>query len=484
MTSGRILIASFTNHALDQFAEDLLDVGVDAADIVRLGSKSTSRTKSMLMRNKPVNNNLSRSDWAKIDTARNDVTFQCASLEQSFRTLTRPVDCRHLLQYLEFADEDLPFFEAFQVHDSHDMRTVGKRGKRIDQSYVFQQWLRGSTRSGVNLEDKFPDVWLIEAAKRRDLVTKWTELIRSDSVETLSEAGRRCDDSLRTARATLSKRDEQCLSAHRIIACTTTGAAKLVDTIKTAEPEVVLFEEAGEILEPHVLTTISMKTKRLVMIGDHRQLRPKIKSYRLQVESGHGYDLNRSLFERLVIQHFPHTTLSKQHRMRPEISDLVRRMTYPLLQDGSTTLNRDPIRGLQRNVVFIDHRNAESNFKDLNRNEAGASKQNLFEAEMTLRIVKYLAQQGYGSEDIVVLTPYLAQLRLLRNTLARENDPVLNDLDYYELLKYGLIDSTTVSNQRRGVRLSSIGKSPHYCPSPPQTLMSEVFTVPWSNWPD
>jgi superfamily I DNA and/or RNA helicase len=64
------------------------------------------------------------------------------------------------------------------------------------------------------------------------------------------------------------------------------------------------------------------------MIGDHKQLRPKC-SYELSVEQGDGFDLNRSLFERLVLKGFPHVTHAQQHRMRPEISSIIRHLTYP-----------------------------------------------------------------------------------------------------------------------------------------------------------
>jgi superfamily I DNA and/or RNA helicase len=39
---------------------------------------------------------------------------------------------------------------------------------------------------------------------------------------------------------------------------------------------IVLVEEAGELLEAHVLTSLSPSTKHLILIGDHKQLRPKV----------------------------------------------------------------------------------------------------------------------------------------------------------------------------------------------------------------
>lgn len=45
--------------------------------------------------------------------------------------------------------------------------------------------------------------------------------------------------------------------------------------------------------------------------------------------------------------------------MRPEISALVRNLTYPELQDAPNTANRDHIRGLRNDVVFITHQKPE-----------------------------------------------------------------------------------------------------------------------------
>jgi len=66
------------------------------------------------------------------------------------------------------------------------------------------------------------------------------------------------------------------------------------------------------------------------------QLRPKVEAHQLTVGAG-NYELNRSLFERLVLGGAAHCTLELQHRMRPEISRIARLMTYPLLRDNEAT---------------------------------------------------------------------------------------------------------------------------------------------------
>lgn len=56
-------------------------------------------------------------------------------------------------------------------------------------------------------------------------------------------------------------------------------------------------------------------------------------TYQLSVDSGQGYNLDLSLFERLVRQRsFPVHSLAEQHRMRPAISALIRDTIYPQLR--------------------------------------------------------------------------------------------------------------------------------------------------------
>jgi hypothetical protein len=114
------------------------------------------------------------------------------------------------------------------------------------------------------------------------------------------------------------------------------------------------------------------------MMDFYRQLRPKVNNYYLTVEKGAGFDLNRSLFERLVLKGYPHARLKAQHRMRPEISRLVRHLTYPDLVDDSKTKNRPDIRGLQDNVILIHHEQPEGDVQAEERRDMGSktSKQN------------------------------------------------------------------------------------------------------------
>jgi len=74
--------------------------------------------------------------------------------------------------------------------------------------------------------------------------------------------------------------DLEILLDARIIGATTSGATKYRELLTAKAAGVVLVEEAGEVLESHILSSLSGKTdgleatKHLILIGDHKQLRP------------------------------------------------------------------------------------------------------------------------------------------------------------------------------------------------------------------
>lgn len=139
---------------------------------------------------------------------------------------------------------------------------------------------------------------------------------------------------------------------------------------------------------------------------------------------------------------------------------MIRHLTYPDLTDAKSTLNRAGLRGFRDTVIFVNHSHPEAelkNGKELNDGKT-SSKQNEHEAQMILKCVRYLVQQGYGSDKIVVITPYLGQLKLLKDRLSHSNDPVLNDLDKFDLIRAGLWTSVSSKTLKPTLRISTIGK--------------------------
>ena len=60
---------------------------------------------------------------------------------------------------------------------------------------------------------------------------------------------------------------------------TTTGAAIHQRLLNKLEAPVVLVEEAAEILESNLLATLTPHVKHLVLLGDHKQLRPNVRYF-------------------------------------------------------------------------------------------------------------------------------------------------------------------------------------------------------------
>jgi AAA domain len=461
-TSQTILVVCFTNHALDQFLEDLMDIGIPPSAMVRLGGKSTDKTKPLMIREQACVK-LDQTQWAQINKLKQKLQAHETRLRDAFKRFQAAnVQKTHLMEFLEFQSDDLPFFDAFLVPKDNDgMTRVGKKGKAISPFYLLDRWINGAADAG-SLQHLLPKgaaaVWKMSSESRAAALIKWQTAILDDLVKEIRDTGRQYNIDQTELDRVFSERDAGIIKTKRIIACTTNGAAKYSVAIQAASPGIVLVEEAGEILEAHILTSLGPHTEQLIMIGDHKQLRPKC-SYELSVEQGDGFDLNRSIFERLVLKGFPHVTLTQQHRMRPEISSMIRHLTYPDLTDAHSTLKRADLRGFRKNVIFFNHSHPElglSHGQELNDGRT-SSKQNEFEGQMILKCVRYLAQQGYGSDQIVVITPYLGQLKLLRDQLSQANDPILNDLDKYDLVRAGLMTDLSPKTNKPSLRISTIG---------------------------
>lgn len=453
----------YTNHALDQFLEDLLDIGIEESSIVRLGSKSTPRTRSLALGEQQTNFKRSRTSWDIINSLESSATQEESQLQECLKRYKRTdADIVSILDYLEF--EDPEWFEAFSIPDDQSgMTMVNAQGKEIKKDYLYSRWIRGKD-AGVFQKSILPScdaVWRLDKTARQEKNGMWIRALLEEQAASLSTHVSQFNQAQKQLDTAWAERTRNILQSKRIIGCTTTAAAMYFEDIRQAAPGIILLEEAGEILESHVLSAMTQETKQLVLIGDHLQLRPKINCYNLMTEKGDGYDLNVSLFERLIRAEYPHTTLLKQHRMCPEISTLVRGLMYPKLEDDKKTMNRPAPRGLRDRVVFIQHEHPEMDFSEISdRRDEGSkqSKRNCFEAELILKIVKYLGQQGYGTDKLVVLTPYLGQLHLLRDELSKNNDPVLNDLDSYDLVRAGLLSQASANHSKRQIKLSTIGR--------------------------
>ncbi|KAI1495866.1 P-loop containing nucleoside triphosphate hydrolase protein [Biscogniauxia marginata] len=463
-TAETILVLSYTNHALDQFLEDLEDIGIDPGVMVRLGSKSTPRTAKLLLSAQNIDTYYrKRTRYELINSKKDTLRYINDEIGLCFDEYKQNmISDVQLLHYLELSETGTHFYDALSVPEAEEGEIrVGRRGAPMNPDYLFSRWAKGEN-AGAFAEEKSnalcDDVWQMRKADRQEKIQEWRHKIHQEKLATLVKKITEFNKAQKELQSLQKEKTEQILQSRRIIGCTTTAASMYASEIQAASPGIIIVEEAGEILESHILAAMGPTTKQLVQIGDHKQLRPKTKNFKLTVEANRGYDLNRSLFERLVIQGRPHCTLLNQHRMRPEISRLIRH-NYPDLKDAQSTSNRPHLLGFQHDLVFFDHNHPEERHNilvDKLDQAAGSSKQNVFEVEMILKCVRYLGQQNYKTTDLVILTPYLGQLSLLRNMLSNDLDPILNDLDSHDLVSAGILPAASANVNKKPIRLSTI----------------------------
>lgn len=68
-----------------------------------------------------------------------------------------------------------------------------------------------------------------------------------------------------------------------------------------------------------------------------------------------------SLFERMVNNGIHSVKLNVQHRMRPEIANLIRPTIYKELTDHEQMFKYPNVMGINKNVFFITHSELETN---------------------------------------------------------------------------------------------------------------------------
>lgn len=126
------------------------------------------------------------------------------------------------------------------------------------------------------------------------------------------------------------------------------------------------------------------------------------------------YNLDISMFERLINNGFDNVTLNTQRRMRPEISRVVREI-YPTLADADSVLNFPNVLGMNnKNYFFLNHDFKEDQLVHIQ------SKTNPKEADMIIRFTNYLLQQNYKPGDITILSLYAGQLLTIKSKIMND----------------------------------------------------------------
>ncbi|KAI2914317.1 hypothetical protein CBS147343_9880 [Aspergillus niger] len=439
---GPILCVCYTAHALDQFLDGLLRSSV--TNIIRIGPRSAS----------PHIERLSL-DMRKQEPGPRVKGLPRLKDESRVKLLSISSRIDELLKQAQSGCHSLVLGILKKRFPAQASRITSESPGETDTN-ALQAWVSGDAPgdwSEANIERSIDrllqeDVWTLKASERTRLLNYWQEAALaeiSQQVLTLLET-HSAEKERYTSAFSLS--DVQRLNNCQVVGVTTTQLANNAELLRNLNAKVLICEEAAEVLESHVLTALIPSIQHAILIGDHLQLRPRISNLRLSMDyerENPKYNLDESLFERLANSRFGESTssgtggqnqqeysfpvmqLSHQRRMHPSISELVRETLYPKLQDHPTMTSYPLVPGIARRLFWLDHCNVED---PTDPTEPMQSKTNTWEIGMVTALVRHLCQQGkYGPGEIAVLTPYVGQLRMLRNVLEKEMTIIISETD-------------------------------------------------------
>lgn len=365
-----------------------------------------------------------------------DVTGE-ASIEKDARMIDGVTE---MFEEMKFESSDLPLARKKEGQSNYNIRRTFKIVENRDAYWVKKHIMRGSEMLEREVE-KIVNVYALHLQERYKLYMYWHSKYRAHLMQELEEGCKVFNEKCEDANRARKNADRYPLDAADVIGMTTTGAAKYQHVLHLVKPKIVIVEEAAEVLESHIVSALNAGTQHLILIGDHKQLRPNPNEYDLIVK----YKLDISLFERLVKNDFPHVTLQIQHRMRPEIADLVRGHIYDVLHDHDSVENYPKVKGVGSNLFFIQHNEAEK-ANDL-------SHSNEHEAAYLAALCKFLLQQGYSASQITVLVTYSGQLRLVKKCMPKSDFEGIrvSTVDNFQGEENDIILLSLVRSNERGV---------------------------------
>ena len=327
---------------------------------------------------------------------------------------SRTHERRQSVEYYYPASDDEDMVDGRDTYDymeeyaSEEMIAVWEDVHQVLSDYELDQ-IKSKMLDIPNHLKEVEDLWSLPVEDREKLYKYWSDLkhkLLLLMVEERSEMySQLCTDIQKVNREI----DLCILREAAVVGMTTTGAARNSELIRQLNPRIIFIEEAAEVLEAHIIASLTKHVQHLILIGDHQQLRPSNADYQLAQKK----NLNVSLFERLIKKEVGHVTLEYQHRMRPEISKLIRPI-YPNLKDHEVVQNYEVLYGVRRNIFFIDHEIPEDNLDTDN-----TSKTHSYEALYLAHLANYLVNRGYGTDEITILTFYQSQKFCIIDELRR-----------------------------------------------------------------
>jgi predicted DNA helicase len=220
------------------------------------------------------------------------------------------------------------------------------------------------------------------------------------------------------------------------VVCTTNSTAGS-EMLKGMTFDIAVIDEATQAVEPACLIPL-LKTEKAVLAGDHRQLPPTILNFDAEREG-----LSVTMFERLLDLYGEglKSLLEVQYRMHRDIMEFPNREFYDgrIRAHGSVEAHTlSDLEGYSVPKKGPEHTEAALDPKvplvlidvgDQNAEETprgSKSKRNRSEANVVKELITAFREAGLKDADMAVISPYDAQVDLLRSMIwGRDDRPEL-----------------------------------------------------------
>ncbi|KAI3613910.1 hypothetical protein CBS9595_004087 [Malassezia furfur] len=226
---------------------------------------------------------------------------------------------------------------------------------------------------------------------------------------------------------------------HRADVVCATAVAAGSRQLNAIDFPLVLVDEGSMATEPIALIALMRGCTHLAVLGDHQQLPPVLRSAEAR---RHG--LSTSLFERLMLQgtpaaatpaaraapRVPSVLLDEQFRMHPALAAFPNAAFYGgALRDAPSTHARAPLAsafaahapdGTPHAVTLLTHAPVAPSAAGAAGGLGGVSPYNAPQADLALALLCDLLERNptLRGDEIGIVTPYEAQVRLLERMLA------------------------------------------------------------------
>ncbi|XP_061460179.1 probable helicase senataxin [Rhineura floridana] len=260
-------------------------------------------------------------------------------------------------------------------------------------------------------------------------VVNWTEKQQLDE-ETcrLAQERQRLAVQLKEVRKRSQELKASIILESHVICCTlSTSGSTLLETafrrLGRDPLSCVIVDEAVQSCEVETIIPLIYGCKKLVLVGDPKQLPPTVKSVKAE-ENGYGQslmgrlckDLDRQIQEKLI-DRLPIQRLRTQYRMHPEICLFPSNYIYDhaLKTDRWTEKNRFSLDWPFQPYLLFD-------VLDAQEERESDSFVNLQEVKLVMELMKLIRsrRRDIGFRNIGIITPYSAQKRKVLSQLEKE----------------------------------------------------------------